>query len=163
LWTLIKTLAMMEGIGLTLDPEFDIFAVSEPYVRRFRRTMFLPSEWGPAALRSGTDLADLLGRLPRQTARLLDQMERGELSGQIRLPDLLIATQRFDRIANRLTLTILNGALIIALGGLVNDLNFVWPWPWITWLILIFFLMASILGIWLIWSILRSGGELPKK
>lgn len=157
LWMLIKTLAMMEGIGLKLDPGFDIFVVSEPYVRRFRRNLLLPSEWGPSLLSSGTDLADLLTRLPRQTARLLDQVERGEIGAQIHLPDLLTAAHRLDRIANRLSLTILTSAFIIALAGLIDILDFTWPWGWVTWLILVAFVTAIILGIWLIWSIWRSG------
>jgi ubiquinone biosynthesis protein len=33
LWLLGKTLAMMEGVGLQLDPDFDIFVVSQPYVK----------------------------------------------------------------------------------------------------------------------------------
>jgi ubiquinone biosynthesis protein len=156
LWMLIKTLAMMEGIGLKLDPAFDIFAVSEPYVRRFRRNLLLPSEWGPSLLSSGTELADFLSRLPRQTARLLDQVERGEIGAQIHLPDLLTATHRLDGIANRLAVTILTSAFIIALAGLIDILDFTWPWGWVTWLILGAFMMAILLGIWLIWSIWRS-------
>jgi ubiquinone biosynthesis protein len=163
LWQLIKTLAMMEGIGLTLDPNFDIFAVAEPYVRRFRRNLWLPAEWGPAFLHSGADLIDLLQRLPRQTARLLDQVERGEMSARVRLPDLLLATQRLDKIANRLAITILTAALIIALAGLIDILDFSWPWPWVTWLILVLFITANLMGLWLLWSIWRSGQELPRK
>ena len=163
LWLLIKTLAMMEGIGLTLDPDFDIFAVSEPYVRRFRQNLLLPSEWGPSALHGATDFADLLTRLPRQTARLLDQVERGEIGARIRLPDLLLATQRLDRIANRMAITILTAAFIIALAGLIDVLDFTWPWPWVTWLIIIIFVMAIVMGLWLLWSIWRSGQELPRK
>ena len=34
LWLLGKTLSMMEGMGRRLDPDFDMFAVSEPIVQR---------------------------------------------------------------------------------------------------------------------------------
>ncbi len=157
LWSLIKTLAMMEGMGLTLDPDFNIFEVSEPYVRRFRQNFLLPSEWGASALRSGTDFADLISRLPRQTTRILDQVERGEIGAEIRMPDLLTSVQRLDRIANRLAITIITSAFIIALAGLIDALNFTWPWGWVTWLTLVAFGLALLLGVWLILSIWRSG------
>ncbi len=42
LWMLAKTLVMMEGLGLKLDPDFDIFAVSEPMVQRLKWQMLRP-------------------------------------------------------------------------------------------------------------------------
>ena len=42
LWLLVKTLVMMEGSGLRLKPGFDIFAVSEPYVRELKQEMWTP-------------------------------------------------------------------------------------------------------------------------
>jgi ubiquinone biosynthesis protein len=36
-WLLAKTMAIMEGVGLKLDPTFDIFAVSKPYINKLLR------------------------------------------------------------------------------------------------------------------------------
>jgi predicted unusual protein kinase regulating ubiquinone biosynthesis (AarF/ABC1/UbiB family) len=45
--------SMMEGLGQQLDPDFDIFSVSEPYARELKRRMWLPkAEWGQALLRT---------------------------------------------------------------------------------------------------------------
>jgi ubiquinone biosynthesis protein len=157
LWLLGKTLAMMEGVGLKLDPDFDVFAVSEPYVRRFMRRLWLPSAWGPSALRGATDWADWLTLFPRQMSRLLERAEQGELEAQVRLPDLAQTTARLDRIANRLAVSILLAAFIVALALLIPTLNLVWPWGLLTWLIVAGFVTVSLLGLWLLWSIWRSG------
>jgi len=157
LWLLGKTLVMMEGIGLKLDPDFDMFAVSEPYVERFKHRLWLPSEWGPSALRSAADWADLLLRFPRQTSRLLDQAERGDLEVQVKLPDLPQATDRLDRIANRLAVSILVAAFTLGLAWLIPTLDLTWPWEWLTWLVLAAFVAMGMLGLWLLWSIWRSG------
>ena len=157
LWLLGKTLVMMEGIGLKLDPEFDMFVVSEPYVERFKRRLWLPSEWGPSALRGAADWADLLLRFPRQTSRLLDQAERGDLEVQVKLSNLPLATDRLDRIANRLAVSILVAAFTLGLAWLIPTLDLTWPWEWLTWLVLAAFVAMGMLGLWLLWSIWRSG------
>jgi ubiquinone biosynthesis protein len=157
LWLVGKTLGMIEGLGLKLMPDFDMFAVAQDYVRRYRRRMWLPSQWGPSVLRGTSDLTDLMLRLPKQTTRLLEQAERGNLEAQIRMPDLRHATDRLDRIANRLALSMLTAAFTLAIGWVIPNLDLTWPWPWLTWFVLAGFLGVSFLGIWLMWSIWRSG------
>jgi ubiquinone biosynthesis protein len=159
-WLLAKTLVMMEGVGLDLDPEFDIFKVSEPYVRKFILRMWLPSSWGPSVTHSATGWADLLYSLPRQTTRLLGQIERGDLEVQIGIPELEKYFNRLDKITTRIVLSVLMAAIILALAQLIPHLNLTWPWDLFTWVIVATFGVMVFLGAWLILSILRSGGRL---
>lgn len=157
MWLVAKTLGMIEGLGLKLVPDFDMFSFAQDFVRRYRRRMWLPTEWGPSMLRSASDMADLMLRLPKQTTRLLEQAERGQLEAQVRMPDLIQATDRLDRIANRLALSMLTAAFTIAIGWVVPNLDLTWPWRWLTWFVLAGFVGVSMMGIWLMWSIFRSG------
>jgi ubiquinone biosynthesis protein len=157
LWLVAKTLGMVEGLGLKLVPDFDMFTFAQDFVRRYRRRMWLPTEWGPSMARSASDMVDLMQRLPKQTTRLLDQAERGQLEAQVRMPDLVQATDRLDRIANRLALSMLTAAFTIAIGWVVPNLDLTWPWRWLTWFVLVGFISVSVLGMWLMWSIFRSG------
>jgi len=157
LWLVAKTLGMIEGLGLKLVPDFDMFTFAQDFVRRYRRRMWLPTEWGPSMARSASDMVDLMQRLPKQTTRLLDQAERGQLEAQVRMPDLVQATDRLDRIANRLALSMLTAAFTIAIGWVVPNLDLTWPWRWLTWFVLVGFIGVSILGMRLMWSIFRSG------
>jgi ubiquinone biosynthesis protein len=157
LWLVGKTMGMIEGLGLVLAPDFDMFAAAQAYVRRYRLRMWLPSEWGPSMVRSASDMADLMLRLPKQTTRLLEQVERGNLEAQVRMPDFLQATDRLDRIANRLALSMLTAAFTIAIGWVIPSLDLAWPWGWLTWFVVVGFIGVSILGVWLMWSIWRSG------
>ena len=77
LWLLGKTLAMMEGVGLRLDPNFDVFAASEPYVRRFMWRMASPRTWGTSLLKGAGDWSELLSLIPRIGSQLLIRAERG--------------------------------------------------------------------------------------
>ncbi len=159
-WLLAKTLVMMEGMGLELDPDFDMFKVSEPYVRRFLMRMWLPSSWGPSVVHSATGWADLINSLPRQTTRLLGQVERGELEMQVSIPRFDQYIKRVDRITTRLILAMLMAAIIMALALLIPGLNLVWPWSFFTWVVVVTFFIMVFLGAWLILSIIRSGGWL---
>jgi ubiquinone biosynthesis protein len=157
LWLVAKTLGMVEGLGLKLAPDFDLFTAAQGYVRRYRMRTWLPTEWGPSVLRGASDMTDLMLRLPKQTTRLLEQAERGNLEAQIRMPDMLEVTDRLDRIANRLALSMLTAAFTIAIGWVIPSLNLDWPWEWLTWFVLVGFVGVSFLGVWLMVSIWRSG------
>lgn len=157
LWLLGKTLAMMEGVGLRLYPDFDPFTVSEPYVRRFVLQMVSPQEWGPALARSASEWGFLLTLLPRVGSRLLTQAERGELEMVLRHRGLDQALARLDRLANRISLSMLLAALIVGLALLVPAFHLAERGGLVTALVIVGFASVSLLGIWLVLSILRSG------
>jgi ubiquinone biosynthesis protein len=122
--------------------------------------LWLPSTWGPSLLRSAAGWTDLLADFPRHTTRLLSRMEQNELGLQVHLPELNQTTNRLDRIANRAILSLLLAAFIVALALLIPTLNLVWPWSLLTWIIIVSFVVMCVLGLWLVVSILRSGGGL---
>ncbi len=156
-WLLLKTVAVMQGVGLGLDPEFDIFETSQPYLKHLFRQTLLPSAWGPELIKRVTDWNDLVSGFPRHANRILDQMERGDLGVVVEVPELHEAINELDVIANRIIFAVIIAALIVALGFLAPRLDFTgWPWPLITWVILITFLILSTAGMWLLWSIFRS-------
>lgn len=159
-WLLVKTLVMMEGVGLELDPDFDMFEVSEPYVRRFLIRMWMPAAWGPSALHSATGWADLINTLPRQSMRILGRVERGELELQIGVPEFDRYIDRLDKITTRIVLSVLLAAIILALALLIPRLDLTWPWAFFTWVVVLTFFVMVFLGAWLVLSILRSGGKL---
>ncbi len=157
LWLLGKTLGMMEGVGLKLVPDFDMFAVSRPYVQRFMREMASPRAWMPALIRGVGDWAQLLDMLPRTGMQLLTRAERGELEVSLRHQELGRALVYLDRLANRLALSILLAALIVGLALLVPAFHLAEQGGLVTALVVLGFVLASMVGLWLIISILRSG------
>ena len=156
-WLLGKTLGMMEGVALKLDPDFDFFAVSRPYVRRFLWQMASPRAWAKKLARGVGDWGEFFSTLPRQAPRLLEQMERGELQITLRSREIEGLPAKLDRVANRLALSVLVAAFIVALATLLpSSLPSGWR-DWAFWLMIPGFLAAGILGLWLLFSILRSG------
>jgi ubiquinone biosynthesis protein len=156
LWLLGKTLAMMEGVGLKLVPEFDIFAVSEPYVRRFMRDIASPRTWGPSLLKGTGEWIELLGQIPRISSQILTRVERGEVEVTIEHKGLSEALGRIDQLANRLSLSMLLAALIVGLALLVPVFNPGDRWNLATVVVIVGFVGVSLLGLWLVFSIWRS-------
>ncbi len=156
LWLLGKTLAMMEGVGLQLDPDFDILAVSQPYVRKFLWQTVSPQTWGRRLLKSGGDWGELLSDLPRRVPRLIDQLEEGDLQFTLRLKEIETLLARLDRVGNRLAISVLLAAFIVSLALLMPSF-LSGRQGWIFWLIALGFAVASFLGLWLLLSIWRSG------
>lgn len=157
LWLLGKTLTMMEGVGLKLDPDFDIFAVSRPYVRRFVWQLALPGVWGPPLIKGINNWTDLLANLPRVGSQALSRIERGEMEIKIQHKGLSKALDRLDQTANRLSLSILLAALIVGLALLIPTFNLAEQWGLATIVVITGFAGVSLLGLWLVFSIWRSG------
>jgi ubiquinone biosynthesis protein len=155
-WLLLKTLVVMEGVGKRLAPDFDVFAVSRPYVSRFLVGLVLPTSWGPGILRDASGWLDLLTGFPRQSRRILGQLERGNLQMRVDVPAINESTRQMNRMANRVILAILVGSLTIGLSLLIPSLDLTWPWGLATWALVLGFLLIVTLALWLIWSILRS-------
>jgi len=153
LWLLGKTLAMMEGVGLRLDPDFDMFAVAGPFAQRMMWQLALPHRgWGPALLRQGGDWGEFIGLLPRAGRRLLEQAECGELF-QLRIKDADQLIGGLNRLATLLALSLLAAALIISLAMLVP----IAAAGAARWLVVVGYMSAVIIGVWLLISIIRAG------
>jgi ubiquinone biosynthesis protein len=153
LWLLAKTLQMLEGMGLTLDPDFDFFAVSQPIVKRLMFELFMPNErWAQAMLRSMTEWGEVMVLAPRAASRLLQQAERGELfTVHLKEAEPMLTTA--DRLVTRLSLSVLMGALTLALAVLIpvfqgNVMARI--------LVVMGFLLSISISIWLGFSILAS-------
>jgi ubiquinone biosynthesis protein len=156
-YLLMKTVMIMQGVGLNLDPDFDIFEAAQPYIGKLFRRMWLPSSWGPDVIRMALDWKDFATILPRKTSRILEQVERGQLTVQAELPQLESTINMIDRLINRIIFSILVAALVVALALLLPQLDYTWPWRVLTWVIVIGFFVLVILAVRLAWSVLRSG------
>ncbi|UCE00634.1 MAG: AarF/ABC1/UbiB kinase family protein [Chloroflexota bacterium] len=156
-YLLMKTVIMMQGVGLKLDPDFDIIQAAQPYIGKLFRRMWLPTSWGPGAIRLAMDWRDFVSVLPRTTTRILDQVERGQLTVQAELPQLEPTINAIDRLINRVIFSVLVAALVVALALLLPRLDYAWPWGLLTWIIVVGFFVLVFLAIRLAWSVFRSG------
>lgn len=154
---LFRLVAMSESLGARLDPDFRLFEFALPYLQQFwlkrRSPKALALRLGQAAL----EATELGLELPQRASRLLGQLERGELEFNVNHEGLREFTRQLQRMTNRLALTMLLAATIIALGLVMLVYH---PPSWERyggWLFGLAFLISLGFGTWLIWGIWRSG------
>lgn len=153
---LLKTVVMHESLVTHLDPSFEFNSVLGPYARGMVLRHFSPLGWGRAVGQAGIDLARLGVELPQQLRRLLSSLQRGDVEVAIRPSGFEPMLRRFERIANRLVLGIIAAAFVVALAVLLSAYH-VRSDPQTGALLLGGFVLASGLGLYVAWSILRSG------
>ncbi len=154
---LAKTIAMNEGLGRQLDPSFRIVDVAAPYARRLLLKRNSPAVWAKRLSQASLDAARLGVDLPEQVRRLIGELERGELEIGVRPEGFEPLVRRFERLANRIVLGVVVAAFVNGLAILTSVYR---PPGWERWAGLIFavgFLFAAVIGVYLAWSILRSG------
>ncbi len=127
---LLKTLAMYEGVGRTLDPDFNIMPVAQPFIAQEMQRRLNPFEWKDDLKQGVIDTARMGIELPGQLRRLTRRIDRGEFTMVVRHQDLDRSLHRIERIANRIALAILISASLIGLGLLFStfgpDFDRVW-------------------------------------
>ncbi|HOU15833.1 MAG TPA: lipopolysaccharide core heptose(II) kinase RfaY [Anaerolineae bacterium] len=151
-WQLGKTLAMMEGIGYKLAPDFDIFAFSGPYVAQLMLKAAMPSRhWLNEITRRGLAWSDLLEELPHIGMLLLDRIEkRAPLKLSLDHSNL----ELLDRMVTRIALSVIVAAMILGLAVLIPATT---DTPWIVQAIVILsFVVALVMGGGILVSIVRK-------
>jgi ubiquinone biosynthesis protein len=68
---LTRVIAMSEGLGAQLDPDFNLLAFARPYLRRFWLQSYGPDRLGVRMVQGLLDLADVSLDLPQRLRRLL--------------------------------------------------------------------------------------------
>ncbi|GAB4146154.1 MAG: AarF/ABC1/UbiB kinase family protein [Cyanobacteria bacterium J069] len=148
-----KAIANLEGVARTLDPEFNFSEQIRPLMTDLFRRKLVGDAPLPAFLRTLLDVKNLSLQSPRQVELLLDRVTSETLSWNLNVRELDTLRRTVDSSANRLSFSIVVGALIM--GAAIITANA--PVSRVVWVSEALFAAASILGLWLIVSILRSG------
>ena len=152
-WLVGQTIVMLEGIGLQLDPDFDVFEAAKPHVKGLMKDLFLPrSDWTREILMDGANWGELLHRLPRVGNRMLERLERNE-PFRMEIKDLDRILSRFDRLVTRLALSLLVAAFVV---GLPILLRLTTPDTLPSWVILALLVPILGAGLWLVISLVNT-------
>ena len=153
---LLKTVIMVEGLGVNLDPDFRLMTVLAPYSQKLLLRKYSPDRWLKQAVRAGLDFARFGAEMPQQLRRIVSAAEVGNLQIGMRPEGFDPVVDRLDKIANRIVLGVIAAAFINGLAVLVSVYR---PPGWEHWAWLVFafgLLCAMVLGVYLSFSVLRS-------
>lgn len=154
---LLRVTTMSEGIGLKLDPGFRYMEFASGILRRTWRRRHSPRATADRAGRALADGLELGLELPRRTSRLLARLERGDVQLTVNHRGLSHVTAEFQHMTNRLSLAVILGASIVALGmaaGIRHVPNLA---PVLEWMFKLGLVFSLVFGLSLVWTMWRSG------
>jgi predicted unusual protein kinase regulating ubiquinone biosynthesis (AarF/ABC1/UbiB family) len=108
-----KTLANLEGVARSFDPEINLLDQIKPLMTDLFRRQLLGDNPLQTLLRTALDIKSLSLQSPRQVELLLDRVTSETLKWNITIPDLDPLRRSVDDSANRLSFSIVVGSLII--------------------------------------------------
>lgn len=114
--TLLKAIIMMEGIGLQLDPDLNVFAIARPYAQRVLAEQLSLDVIGDWLFRHGRALGEASLNVPQQLSDALHRLNEGELRVQTNEQELYRMAGALIGAANRLALALVLSALILGVG-----------------------------------------------
>lgn len=114
-----KTLLTLEGVLTSLDPEFTIVSVAEPFGKRLLLERLQPRRLAETAAGYALEYAELLGELPSRLRGIFALMQRGKLPLELTVPDVDRLVKRLDRISGRLSFSIVLLSFTILMSGLI--------------------------------------------
>jgi len=159
---LAKTLVMLEGLGRQLDPSFVLVEEVRPFAAQLVRERLSLRELGGSLAQSLRDANRLARSLPRRVDNLWSQLDRGELTIGIDLRRLDELMGGLNHLVNRLAFSVVVAGLIVGSSVVIHAGGGVrWEIPF-TGIVLpvaeISFVLAGVMGAWLLISIVRSRG-----
>jgi ubiquinone biosynthesis protein len=152
-----RALATLGSVGVELYADFNVFEVARPYARGLLLERFTPQRVARRARRDAFAYAHILREAPFQWHDLMEQIRDGQVEVGFVHKGLDDFLEQMQRVFNRLVVAlIVTGGLIgssligiFAKGGPhvlgVNVIS------------VIGFALAGLLGLWLLWGVVRSG------
>lgn len=155
---LIKAYITLDGFGRHLDPYFNTLFFAAPYIEKLMAARFKPEAMAKRGWRNLVAMSDLLAAFPKELHQLLRASRMGALQVDINVKGISRDVDKLDIAMSRLTMGIVTAALIIGTSIIMTVKA---PGePEIMGLPVFGFIgyvSASIAGVWLLFSIWRSG------
>lgn len=148
-----KTLANLEGVTRSFNPEVNLLNEIKPLMTELFRNQLLGDNPLETLLRTALDLKSLSLRSPSQIELFLDRVTSETLKWNIRIPELTSLKNSLNDAANRLSFSIVLGSLIMGAAMISTGAQT----PQLSLISNILFAAASLVGLWLLVSVLRSG------
>ena len=117
---LLKFFLMIEGMGVRLDPDFNLGGFLGPYARQLLLDRYTPEALLRQLVTSGQDAASLAVDLPDRVRRLFDLLDASGVSVNIRATEFEPLVERAERIGDRLVAGIVAAAFIRGISELAS-------------------------------------------
>jgi len=152
-----KAIATLGSVGIELYPDFNVFEVAKPYARGLMLGRFTPQRVLARARKEGWQIAQIAYDLPYQVHDFLDEIRDGQIEVGFVHKGLDEFMHKVDVGVNRVVVA------LVVVGGLIGSSligAFSTAGPQflgVNVLSFIGFVLSGVLGIWLLWAVIRRG------
>jgi ubiquinone biosynthesis protein len=152
-----RAIATLGSVGAELYPEFNVFEVARPYARDLMLERFAPHRVARRARREGLRYAQVLLEAPYQFHDFMEEIRDGQIEVGFVHKGLDQFLESMQNAINRLVIA------LIVVGGLIGSsligifakggTNVIG----VNVISIVGFALSTVLGIWLLWGVIRSG------
>lgn len=156
IFLMIKAFTAVEGTARLLDPEFDMVAYAEPFVKRAKLARYAPGKIAENLFTTLSDSMHVLQAIPREILQLTRLMRQNKLTINMEMRELDVFLSNHNQVTNRLSFSIIIAALIMGSALLLaySTRPLIYGFSLVG---MLGFSVAAILGVWLLIAILRKG------
>jgi len=150
-------IATLGSVGAELYPDFNVFEVARPYARDLMLERFTPERVARRARREAFRYAQVILEAPHQFHDFMEEIRDGQIEVGFVHKGLDDFLDQLQKVFNRLVI-----ALVVT-GGLIGSSligSFAKAGPHLLGVNIISilgFALSAVLGIWLLWGVVRSG------
>ncbi len=110
---LLKALVMIEGVGLFLDPKYNIIKNMEPYVERLIARKYEPKKLLRDAYETSMEFIETFKALPKDVREVMQKLKAGKVHFDVESPSIDRFNHDFKTVANRIAFAIVVAAMIL--------------------------------------------------
>lgn len=155
IYLLVKTIITIEGIGRILYPEFNIVEKIDPFIKELIKDKIRPSRIINETKSFANDILELFKSFPENVSDIISKIKTGKIHIEMEHKGLDNLIERFEATYNKMIIAIIVASLLVSSSLII--LSRVPPtWNDISIIGLIGFIVSSIVGIILIYKVLRK-------
>ena len=156
IFLMMKAISTVEGVGLALDPHFDMIAHAEPFIKQVKLSRFSPKRLGNDAVSIFAQYMDFVQEFPKDLLEITRTIRQKKFTFMLELKNMENMLHTHDQISNRVSFSIIIAALII--GSALIVISKTPPLLYgISLIGIIGFLAAAFMGLWLLVAIIKKG------
>ncbi|MCL1980496.1 MAG: AarF/ABC1/UbiB kinase family protein [Proteobacteria bacterium] len=153
-YQMLKALTTVEGLGLMLDPKLELIRLAKPFMAKIRLGRLRPGRLLSEFSATGASYLNLFRDLPEEARTILHLLRSGRMRLEFEHRGLKSLSVTLDRVSNRISFAIVLAALIVGSSLILNS-GLPPLWHGIPIIGLIGFIVAGVMGVWLLFSMLR--------
>ncbi|MFZ3173176.1 MAG: AarF/ABC1/UbiB kinase family protein [Carboxydocellales bacterium] len=153
-----KTLLTLEGSVEKLAPDLSVMDIARPFGYKLLKERYNINTITKKTFKKINEYVDILLDLPKLIKEMTHNLKDGKIRVEVRISEIGLVLKKLDRISNQLSFSIVLLSFSILMMGIIiasalGDRLFIWHFSAVD----LGFMIASLMFVWLLFSILRSG------